>query len=159
MKAAIEKRKAEEALTKHMKIYEAQNLTDKNSRTLNKIMQLLEIIQGPDALKVDPDGHVLERIEKLKKRYLRRLAKLTKWADAPEMERIPGYHSLRVLPANRNRSSQHNQQTRPPVASPVIMEPQRQSSRLSFVQIDEKVEEINKEELVSVPSVPMEEDI
>ena len=146
LKAALEKKRAEDVLTKHLKIYEAQTLTDKNSRTLVKIMQLLEIIQGPDALKVDSDGHVLQRIEKLKKRYLRRLAKLAKWSDAPEMERVPSYHALRSRALPRLSQPQQQQQVRRPLPPPGPSEPLRQSSRLSNTFIpEEKPEEDDNE--------------
>ena len=146
LKAALEKRKAEDAITKHLKIYEAQTLTDKNSRTLVKIMQLLEIIQGPDALKVDPDGHVLQRIEKLKKRYLRRLAKLAKWSDAPEMERVPSYHALRSRALPRLSQPQQQQQVRRPLPPPGPSEPLRQSSRLSNTFIPEEKPELAEDD-------------
>ena len=171
IKAALEKRRAEESLTKHMKIYEAQSLVDKNSRTAAKIMQLLELIQAPNIKKVDPDGYVFERIEKLKKRYLRRLAKLATWSDAPEMERIPKYHSLRVLPSNkvRNPLPSAMQQQQKKVAT--ILSPQRQSSRLSssssndllLSKLEEAVEgeednEENNDDNSETIGVPMEED-
>jgi hypothetical protein len=146
LKAALEKKRAEDVSTKHLKIYEAQTLTDKNSRTLVKIMQLLEIIQGPDALKVDSDGHVLQRIEKLKKRYLRRLAKLAKWSDAPEMERVPSYHALRSRALPRLSQQPQQQQVRRPLPPPGPSEPLRQSSRLSNTFIpEEKPEEDDNE--------------
>jgi hypothetical protein len=146
LKAALEKKRAEDVLTKHLKIYEAQTLTDKNSRTLVKIMQLLEIIQGPDALKVDSDGHVLQRIEKLKKRYLRRLAKLAKWSDAPEMERVPSYHALRSRALPR-LSQPQQQQVRRPLPPPGPSEPLRQSSRLSNTFIPEEKPEDDDNEI------------
>lgn len=157
IKAALEKRKADENLQKHMKIYEAQTLVDKNSRTAVKIMQLLDLIQAPNITKVDPDGYVLERIEKLKKRYLRRLSKLATWSDAPEMERIPKFHSLRVLPSNKVRnplpqsSQMQQQQKKQQHAQQAILLPQRQSSRLSnsstdlLGKVEETVESIKEE--------------
>lgn len=162
LKAAMEKKRAEESVKKHLKIYEAQTLVDKNSRTMVKIMQLLELIQAPDALKVDPDGHVLERIEKLKKRYLRRLAKLAKWSDAPEMERIPKSYSLRnrTLPRTFIQNIQQNVERRP--AAPLVplnREPSRQSSRLSnsFAPEEKPDEEIVEEQTASSSTVEIEE--
>ena len=71
----------------------AAALVDKNSRTIVKILQLLELSQKPDASKIDPEGLVHLRVEKLKARLCRRLVKLAKWSDIPESERQPSLAS------------------------------------------------------------------
>lgn len=68
---------------------EAQRLVDKNSRTLAKLVQLLEVAQRPGAEAVDKDGVVMRYVDKLKSRLNRRLLKLSKWADLTHEERLP----------------------------------------------------------------------
>jgi len=77
-----------------MKIHKAAHMADKNSRTIVKIVQLLEVLhQGRAASEdvniVDVQNVILSRrIEKLKRRLNRRLQKLSKWCDIPAEERL-----------------------------------------------------------------------
>ena len=78
---------------------EVQRLVDKNSRTMAKIMQLLEYMQRPGAEQVDKGGKISRYVEKLKARMNRRLVKLSKWADMSYEERLPRMkkHDLRNI--------------------------------------------------------------
>lgn len=79
---------ASKAPQSNLKTHEVVQLVDKNSRTMVKILELMEISQhGP----ADADPHLLvgRRIEKLKRRLNRRLLKLAKWSDMPQEERQP----------------------------------------------------------------------
>jgi hypothetical protein len=69
--------------------HEAARIVDKNARTLAKINQLLEMAQRPGASEVDKDAVVMRYVEKLKARFDRRLAKLSRWCDLGYEERLP----------------------------------------------------------------------
>jgi len=71
-----------------MRPLEAGKIAAKNSRTIVKISQLLEIHNMPGAQLVDTEGLVLKRIEKLKSRLNRRLAKLARWSDIAIEDRM-----------------------------------------------------------------------
>lgn len=71
---------------REMNLTEAAHLTDKNSRTIVKLCQLLEV-QKKEALSVVEIGQLSRRIEKLKMRLNRRVIRLAKWVDKPEHER------------------------------------------------------------------------
>jgi len=93
-----------------MRTSKAANLVDKNSKTMVKLMQLLDIMQTPGAHLADTDGFITRRIEKLKMRINRRLIKLSKWADTPEEERQPLAPDPRQMyTMDTNRISQLNQ--------------------------------------------------
>ena len=85
-KQAKQESNAVEAMKVKFKVSKALQLIDKNSRTFQKIAQLLEVLPPTDS---PNDAHLLvtRRIEKLKMRLNRRLIKLAKWADLPEHER------------------------------------------------------------------------
>jgi phage regulator Rha-like protein len=70
-----------------MKSNEAAHMVDKNSRTIVKILQLIELNQRAGAQENDKDGLIIKKIEKLKVRMNRRLIKLGRWSDAPESDR------------------------------------------------------------------------
>ena len=73
---------------KELNLTQASHLVDKNSRTMVKLCQLLEVQKKDDTNdKIDKDGILSRRIEKLKNRLNRRLIKLAKWVDKPEYER------------------------------------------------------------------------
>lgn len=85
------KEKKETAPKKHMrlKIDKALGIVDKNSKAIFKIVQLLEIAKSEGAKELDKTGQINQRIDVLKSRLNRRLAKMAKWVDAPESERVP----------------------------------------------------------------------
>jgi hypothetical protein len=62
----------------HLTAEKAAILVDKNSRTIVKLSQLLEIYNKPGASDLDTRGVVAKRIEQYKRRISRRLVKLAK---------------------------------------------------------------------------------
>ena len=93
---------------KSLRVQDAARLTHKNSRTMVKILQLLEASQLPDGSFHSNSFAVSDRIEKLKARVKRRLEVLARWGDRPSEERLqkeprPTAQSLRQQ-ANLSRS-------------------------------------------------------
>lgn len=73
-----------------MKVNKAAHLVDKNSQTIVKIAQLMDLMnqQGGDGGVFSSENVLLGRIGKLKKRLNRRLYKLAKWSDMPAEDRL-----------------------------------------------------------------------
>jgi hypothetical protein len=78
---------AEAARPPMMKFGQAQRLADKNSRTMMKVSQLLEITHLPGYSESDPGDLVGKYVEKLRTRVAKRLQKLARWADSSADER------------------------------------------------------------------------
>lgn len=73
-----------------LKASKAAHLLDKNSRTMTKIIQLLNVIQTAKCKKNDDRMKpIKEKVELLKSRLRRRLNKLAVWADTPLENRRP----------------------------------------------------------------------
>lgn len=90
MKEGEKKKPVNKAVEKlKQRPHEAAHILDKNSRTMVKIMQLLEACEKPEVREVDKDKVVMSYVEKLKSRLSRRLTKLAKWADIPAEDRHP----------------------------------------------------------------------
>lgn len=116
---APHKKKRGSAQIVRMRTHKAARLVDKNSRTMVKLMQLLDVMQTPGANLADTDGFITRRIEKLKLRLNRRLIKLSKWADSPEDERQPLVPDPRQLHnMDNNRLIQMNQRLAPKTTFP-----------------------------------------
>ena len=74
-----------------MKPEEASAMAAKNSRTILKLVQLLELKKkvGADAIDKNNGSHIGARIERLQTRLNRRLKKLAKWSDEKLDDRLP----------------------------------------------------------------------
>jgi hypothetical protein len=69
-----------------MKGTQAARLVDKNSRCIVKILQLQQVCERATSRKDTNSTAVLEsRIEKLQNRLNRRLIRLSKWGDNPNL--------------------------------------------------------------------------
>jgi G3E family GTPase len=85
-KAKANKSESAPSSQKEMNMAQASHLTEKNSKTIVKLCQLLEV-QKKDTLTPAESAHLSRRIEKLKSRVNRRIIRLAKWVDKPEQER------------------------------------------------------------------------
>eukprot|EP01041_Mallomonas_annulata_P000311 gene311-567_t len=120
-----------------LKLTDAAHLVDKNSRTIIKLFQLLEVSQSPGAAVVDCDGAISRRIEKLKMRLNRRLIKLAKWTDSPIEERQPP--EIRMLTRQADRGNEVTRamavkmglQNKPPAPTPSIYMQKQAQLRLA----------------------------
>lgn len=88
----INKEKKKTIIKSHeyLTINQSTHLIDKNSRTIMKLCQLIEIkkLGKENDINYDKEGYITKRIEKLKIRINKRLAKLAKWVDMPDHEQL-----------------------------------------------------------------------
>eukprot|EP01039_Chlorochromonas_danica_P002610 gene2611-2853_t len=106
-----------------LKYQEALRIADKNSRTIAKISQLLEIIHLPGYAESDPHRVVEKHIAKLKGRINRRLLKLSKWADSSSDERGAEFRPFQRASTSSRSASNYSRHslaslsaTKPPLA-------------------------------------------
>ena len=64
-------------------------LAAKNSRTIVKIMQLLDVKSHPATESLDRSNHIASKLERLKSRLNRRLKKCANWSDERMATRLP----------------------------------------------------------------------
>ena len=90
-------------------IPQATHLIDKNSRTIVKLCQLIEGKKRGKEIDInyDQENLINKRIEKLKGRINKRLAKLAKWVDMPDHEQVTMIQN-RVVYQTRANSNNNN---------------------------------------------------
>jgi len=108
--------KAKKIKISDLKASKAAHLLDKNSRTMTKIIQLLNVIQTANCSKNDERiKPIKDKVEFLKTRMRRRLNKLAIWADTPLENRRPESRNS-LLKTNQysdmNRSQLNNSSRR-----------------------------------------------
>lgn len=124
---------------------QATSIIKKNSRTIAKLCQLIEV-QKKDCHSIDKDsGHISRRVEKLKGRVKRRLLTLARWVDKPESQRYGfdmqfGRTGMRfgsrngLLNLGQNKLSTHRPARALPQRNPPIARPPPTPNRFGTVE-------------------------